>query len=201
MDTLFLGLRVAVSLAAVLAVIWYAHRRLTRGKSSAVALKPITIVGRQGIAQKASVVIVEADGRRLVLGVTEHSINVLSDSPAVDALVDVAQPTAVSVPVSTLIPAATSIPVVIFPAEAREPAHRASVRSERTPDAFAVTLAAAAAGASANANVDAAIADSATRSHRSTISDPAPHGLLRGSILSAETWKLSLTALRQGLRT
>lgn len=163
------------------------------------ALKPITIVGRQGIAQKASVVIVEADGRRLVLGVTEHSINVLSDSPAVDALVDVPQPTAVSVPVSTLIPAATPIPVVIFPAEARGPAHRASVRSESAPDAFAVTLAAAAAGA--NANVDAAIADSATRSHGSTISDPAPHGLLRGSILSAETWKLSLTALRQGLRT
>lgn len=82
MDAIFLGLRVLVSLGAVLAIIWWAHRRITRGKKATSTAKPITVISRQGITQKASVVIVEADGRRLLLGVTEHSVNVLSDSPA-----------------------------------------------------------------------------------------------------------------------
>jgi flagellar protein FliO/FliZ len=136
-DILFTGLRVLVSLGAVLGVIWYAHRRIAGRTSSSTAAKPITVISRQGISQKASVVIIEADGRRLVLGVTEHTITVLADG-----------------------------------AVERAPAHRA--------DVFARTLA------------DAGATPTVL---------PASHGLLRGSILSAETWKLSWTALRQGSRT
>lgn len=78
MDAVFVMLRVAVSLAAVLSAIWYLHRRVTRkqGRTKRKA-NPVSVIGKQGIAAKASVVVVDVEGRRFVLGVTEHSVNVL----------------------------------------------------------------------------------------------------------------------------
>jgi flagellar protein FliO/FliZ len=78
MDAVLTMLRVVVSLAAVLGVIWYLHRRVSRRQlRTKKKTNPVTVVGKQGIAAKASVVVVDVDGRRLVLGVTEHSVNVL----------------------------------------------------------------------------------------------------------------------------
>ncbi len=84
MDAVLTMLRVVVSLAAVLGVIWYLHRRVSRRQlRTKKKTNPVTVVGKQGIAAKASVVVVDVDGRRLVLGVTEHSVNVLhSAEPA-----------------------------------------------------------------------------------------------------------------------
>ena len=42
----------------------------------------MTVVGRQGIGMKASVVVVDVDGTRFLLGVTEHAVNVLHSSGA-----------------------------------------------------------------------------------------------------------------------
>lgn len=78
MDAVLTLLRVVVSLAAVLGVIWYLHRRVSRRQlRTKKKTNPVTVVGKQGIAAKASVVVVDVDGQRLVLGVTEHSVNVL----------------------------------------------------------------------------------------------------------------------------
>jgi flagellar protein FliO/FliZ len=84
MDTLFVALRVVLSLAAVLALLWYAQRRITRGKAKGKTAELMTVVGRQGIGLKASVVVVDVDGTRFLLGVTEHAVNVLhsADAPA-----------------------------------------------------------------------------------------------------------------------
>lgn len=82
METLFLVLRVAVSLGVVLAVIWWAHRRISAGRARTRKTELVTVVSRQGIAPKASVVVVDADGRRLTLGVTEHGVSVLHDREA-----------------------------------------------------------------------------------------------------------------------
>lgn len=83
MDTVFLALRVLLSLAAVLAVIWYAHRRLTRGGRLPRATKTVNVVTKQAISQKASVVVMDVDGQRFLLGVTDQSVTVLntSDTP------------------------------------------------------------------------------------------------------------------------
>lgn len=81
MDTIVVALRVALSLAVVLGLLWVLQRRLSRGAGSRSA-NPVSIVGRQGLGQKASVVVVDVDGRRFVLGVTEHSINVLHGGEA-----------------------------------------------------------------------------------------------------------------------
>jgi flagellar protein FliO/FliZ len=81
-ENVFLALRVVVSLSAVLGVIWYAQRRLGRGKLLHKVVRDIRVVARQSLGSKASVVVVEADGKRLVLGVTDHSVTVLSESAA-----------------------------------------------------------------------------------------------------------------------
>ncbi|GAA3863705.1 hypothetical protein GCM10022381_04570 [Leifsonia kafniensis] len=151
MDTLFLALRVIVSLAAVLAVIWYAHKRLTKGSRAAQVANPITVISRQGLSPKSSVVIIEAEGKRFVLGVTEQNVSVLYERDG-------------------------------DPVAAPQPA-----------DSFALAL--------ASATTDESLgADGQPGRRRDLIRTPASQGMLRGSILSAETWKLSFAALRQGLK-
>lgn len=92
METLFVALRVLLSLAAVLGLLWWLQRRLSRGPRAARE-NPVTVVTRQSLTPKASVVVIEVDGRRLVLGVTEHSIAVLQTADAVAS----AQPDAATV--------------------------------------------------------------------------------------------------------
>ena len=85
MDTLFVALRVALSLGVVLALLWVLQKRLAKGGlRGGRASAPVSIVARQGIGAKASVVVVDVEGERLVLGVTESSITVLAaaDAPA-----------------------------------------------------------------------------------------------------------------------
>jgi flagellar biosynthetic protein FliO len=90
MDTVFTALRVAVSLGAVLGLIWYLRKRIaTSAPRGGKRAKAVNVVGKQGIGAKASIVVVETEGRRFVLGVTEHSVNVLhvAETPSTDELV------------------------------------------------------------------------------------------------------------------
>ncbi|TFD33085.1 FliO/MopB family protein [Cryobacterium cryoconiti] len=89
MDTVLVALRVALSLAAVLGLLWVLQRKLTKGSLGARTPNLVTVVGRQGVGQKASVVVVDIDGRRFVLGVTEQSVSVLHGG---DAPTDAAAP-------------------------------------------------------------------------------------------------------------
>ena len=77
MDALILGLRVVVALGAVLGLMWFLQRRLGQGAGRRRADRALTIVSRQSLGQKASVVVVDAAGQRFLLGVTEHAVNVL----------------------------------------------------------------------------------------------------------------------------
>jgi flagellar protein FliO/FliZ len=77
MDTVFLALRVVVSLGAVLAVIWFARRWLTGGAKARLRTRHVMVLAKQAVGAKASVAVIEADGRRYLLGVTEHSVTVL----------------------------------------------------------------------------------------------------------------------------
>jgi len=79
-DTLIVALRVVLSLSVVLALLWYLQRRFTKGVRARGGANLVTVVGRQGLGQKASVVVVDIDGQRLVLGVTEQSVTVLHGS-------------------------------------------------------------------------------------------------------------------------
>lgn len=78
MDTLLVGLRVVLSLAVVLGLLWVMQRRLSRGGRARGASNVVSVVGRQSLGSKASVVVVDIDGRRLILGVTEARVTVLN---------------------------------------------------------------------------------------------------------------------------
>lgn len=90
MDTLFLILRVAVSLGAVLALIWYAQKRILKGKAVSTAKtrrnkkSALVVVSRQGLGAKASAVVIEAGSRRFLLGVTDQRVTVLSEEEISD---------------------------------------------------------------------------------------------------------------------
>lgn len=61
-------------LGALYAVRWYAQRN-TRGSGA----QPVRVVSRTGLSKGALLAIVEVGGRRLLVGVTEHGINLLSE--------------------------------------------------------------------------------------------------------------------------
>lgn len=79
METLFIALRVLVVLGVIVALLWFVQRRVAKGRTSARGRRgnAVTVVGRQGIGAKASVVVVDVDGNRFVLGVTERQVSVL----------------------------------------------------------------------------------------------------------------------------
>ncbi|MGO4102366.1 flagellar biosynthetic protein FliO [Leifsonia sp. YAF41] len=176
MDTVFLALRVIVSLAAVLGVIWYAHKRLTKSSRAAQVANPIRVVSRQGLSPKSSVVIIEAEGKRFVLGVTEQSVNVLYERD--------------SDPMVTLQPA-ENFALALASASDKEPLGAAPLGAAPL-DAAPLD--------SPPSGADLLGADGQPGRRRDLIRTPATQGMLRGSILSAETWKLSFAALRQGLK-
>lgn len=74
-------LRVAVSLAAVLGLLWFLHRRISRSTNRTREQQAITVLGRQGVGAKAQVVIVRTEEARYVLGVTEHGVSVIDKLP------------------------------------------------------------------------------------------------------------------------
>jgi flagellar protein FliO/FliZ len=88
-DTLFVALRVIVSLGVVVGLLWMVQRRVTKGSKRVRANKLVNVVTRQGIAQKASVVVVDMGGQRFLLGVTEHSVTVLSSADVPEEAVPV----------------------------------------------------------------------------------------------------------------
>ncbi|OMH30563.1 flagellar biosynthetic protein FliO, partial [Tersicoccus sp. Bi-70] len=97
MDSFVLGLRVLVSLGAVLGLIWVLQRRVKRRGGLVRAAGPaISVLSRQGIGHKASVVLLDADGQRLLLGVTEHGVSVLRSTEATAAT----EPAAAAAPVT-----------------------------------------------------------------------------------------------------
>lgn len=80
MEPVFLALRVMLSLAVVLGLLWIVQRRLGRKSRGNNTGDLVTVVTRRGISQKASVVVVDVEGTRYLLGVTEQSVNVLGTS-------------------------------------------------------------------------------------------------------------------------
>ena len=151
MDTAVLAVRTILSLAVVLGLIWYAGRRLNdstsgrggdgklmawartagvvaqgsaRGRRRAERPAPVVaVVGRQAIGPKASVAVVDVGGQRLVLGVSEAGVSLLTTvevpplavpatiSAPVDAPATVAAPTPAAQPdFDAVLAAATAAP-------------------------------------------------------------------------------------------
>lgn len=95
MDTVFLALRVAVALGAVFGALLITHRWITKGRpGSQPRNRQIAVVARQGLGAKAGIAVVDAGGRRYLLGVTEHAVTVLDTLGAAEG--QVAEPSVVA---------------------------------------------------------------------------------------------------------
>lgn len=88
-------LRVAFSLAVVLGLLWVSYRVASKTSRSAPRgrQEQLTVVARQGLSQKSAAVLLEAGGRRYLLGVTESSVTVIDGPTSVPSDVP---PTAVT---------------------------------------------------------------------------------------------------------
>ena len=191
MDALILGLRVVVALGAVLGLMWFLQRRLGKGTGRRRADRALTIVSRQSLGQKASVVVVDAAGQRFLLGVTEHAVNVLhtGDIPA----------EAEEVPVPATRRGAWAISPGSSPRFGSLPSGQSSF--DGIPGDGAMTLPAPARRtsrrpAAAPCTGTPTRADPAARH----ASGAAGHPPLHGSILAGSTWKQAAAALRSGRR-
>lgn len=129
METLYLALRVAVALAAVLGLIWFVQRKLTGkgGKKGAVGARfgskrAIQVVGTHRLAAKASIALVEVEGQKMVLGVTEHGISVLETTTPAAEVAALRQELAEKIAAEEAAVAASPVPSSPAPAPAAPPA-------------------------------------------------------------------------------
>ena len=81
METFILAARVGLSLAAVLGLMWWLSRRM----QSSTTLRrrrreALVVLGRQNLGGKSGVALIEASGRRLVIGYGEHGVSLLHDA-------------------------------------------------------------------------------------------------------------------------
>jgi flagellar protein FliO/FliZ len=192
METFLAGARVVVSLVVVLGLLWMLQRRLTRGSRKNAAGHPVTIVTKQAISPKASVVIIDVDGSRLLLGVTEHAVSVLQTG-------DVPEP------------AIEAAPIVAAKASTAKSTATKAVTAQSGAAAFAeslskVTAAKITAAKPAARTATAKTTAKATSAKTTTKKNPdlAPvaaftgQGPLAGSILSPTTWKQLGATIRRG---
>lgn len=168
---MILALRVALSLAAVLGLLWFLQRRFARTAARRRDAETITVLGRQGLGTKAQLVVVQIEDARYVLGVTEHGVSVVDRLPV----------------------AADTVPVAASVDSAESP-HS----SDSGADEFDRILAAASAspgddGARTAGTHSAPVSDELHLRRRTRHrSDP-----LRGSILSPDTWRQTAEAIRR----
>lgn len=81
MENLFLVLRVVVSLAVVLGLLYVLRRKLLP-RSGGGQRRQIAVVARQGVGPKTSVALIDVAGRRYLLGVGDQTVSVLDSYAA-----------------------------------------------------------------------------------------------------------------------
>lgn len=169
-------LRVVVSLAAVFGLLFYLRKRvLTRFGTPRAS--QLSVVERQGLGPKSSVVLLDVQGRRYLLGVAESSISVLDSFEAPEP--------------------------VVPDALGQVPAPATMADRSR---AFAASLNAVRQGtvAAHDPRVGESVTDgphpgaAAPSAPASPAISVAPTGALAGSILSPDTWRRAVAAVRQG---
>jgi len=78
-STVVVTLRVLVSLAVVLGLVWWFARRGKTGTRARVRPASVSVVGRQTLGRRTAVAVVEVEGRRLLLGLTDQQVSLLAE--------------------------------------------------------------------------------------------------------------------------
>jgi flagellar protein FliO/FliZ len=178
-DEVFTVLRVVVSLAVVVGVIWFVQRRFVRTSRSKSRKRAISVVARQSVGRNSSIAVVEFRGKEFLLGVTEHGISVL------DAVGEAEAPAAVPAEPEAGEPVVAAVRPVTRRASSKQFAAVLSGVQQPTPEPSIQRV------ARTRTPVSDALAASLKRPAR--IPGEAP---LTGSILSGTTWKQAFTAIK-----
>jgi len=219
-DTLFVGLRVVLSLGVVLALLYVLQKRIVKGGRAGRQAAQVTVVARQGIGAKASVVVVDVEGERLVLGVTDASVTVLvaADRPVEPVALELV-PAPAAAPARAATPA--QAPAAAAAAAAASAPSFAAVLSAHRGDATGavpapeaprrVTSIAPTPGAAgdAGASAEPMLRPRGAARRAAAVRERAPRDLaerrtgraakaLDGSILAPDTWRQAASALRSG---
>ena len=186
-------LRVALSLACVVGLIWFAGRRLSGNQARRAAAGPsMRVVGRQALGRHAGVAVVAIGTRRLLLGYGEQQVTMLTElAPVIDlAPLPVAARCAVLPPLSSL-PTPRSAPESLLSGQpsARPALDIDALLAQARIDAEAPAVS----GVTAPSAPEIAPA----RTPRLTVGgEPLTRGALDGSILSRDTWRRALQTLQ-----
>ena len=228
MDTVFLALRVVVALGAVFGALLFAHRWITKGRpGSKPRNKQIEVVARQGLGAKAGIAVVDAGGRRYLLGVTEHAVTVLDTLGPAEALTgEPALVTSQEISVArfeqelrTVTIATADVPIVvhggvdpsnptgpvtqtisIMPATGRSVGPMTeAIRLDGlvTYTASNTVVAAAPPAYTSRRAARAAEQQAAAQLPASLQQKPGAQGAFAGSVLSPTTWKQTIDALKK----
>lgn len=182
MDDVFTVLRVVVSLAVVVGIIWFVQKKFVRANRTKSRKRPISLVARQSVGRNSSIAVVEFQGKQFLLGITEHGISVL-DSMA-DAGAGAVTRTTLEEP-TTPEPTVRAIKSVTRRASSKEFAAVLTGMQASGPAEDITRV------ARNRASVPDALAASLKR--------PAPGTPpLTGSILSGATWKQAFSAIKGG---
>ncbi|MBW4042877.1 MAG: flagellar biosynthetic protein FliO [Acidobacteria bacterium] len=225
MDTVFLALRVVVALGAVFGALMFAHRWITKGRpGSKPRNRQIEVVARQGLGAKAGIAVVDAGGRRYLLGVTEQAVTVLdtlgpAEAPTGEPALVTSQPISVArfeQELRTVTIATADVPIVVHGAsDPRDPSgpvtQTVSIMPANRTSAGPVTEAIrldgmvsytrpATSGIPLHTSRRAARAaeQQAAAGLQAAAQQPsAQGGALAGSVLSPATWKQTFDALKK----
>lgn len=183
-------LRVALSLACVVGLIWFAGRRLSGNQARRTPAGPtMRVVGRQALGRHAGVAVVAIGNRRLLLGYGEQQVTMLTElAPVMEPAPLPAAARPAAAPASSL-PAARVTPESLLSGQP-------SARPALDIDALL-----------AQARVDAespAASEALAPTQAVTVPAPRPavdavpvaRGALDGSILSLDTWRRALATLQ-----
>lgn len=129
MDSLMLALRVVLALGAVVGVLWVVQKRVNAHQTRSGVSDPLKVVARRGVGSKASVVVLDTGGKRFLLGVTEHAVNVLHTDDA--PVAEVAAAPAAEAFEATLAKV-TTVPDAA-PAQALSPLRRVELDTQLSP--------------------------------------------------------------------
>jgi len=189
-DGPLLFLRVLLALVCVVALIWWIGKRAGAAGGRRRPEGPaVSVVGRQSLGRHAGVAVVAVGERRLLVGVSEHGVSMLTELDAVP------EPEPEPVPEPVVVPAKVADRK---PAD-RKPAGRKP--ADRTPKAatdFEAELDATL-GAELDRELDAALDAIELDAGGLPVVPPAaaPPSALAGSVLSAETWRRAVAAVQQ----
>jgi flagellar protein FliO/FliZ len=208
---LVLLLRVALTLACVLGLLWFVARRAQGGRSGAALRRrapALTVLGRQSLGGRTAVALVEVAGRRLVLGVCEHGVALLAevdpepdpvengrtalDTDALERLLALGEPEPVGVdrPSSTV--RVTGLP-------ATDCSKVDSPTVDRTTAGRTTTAPSGGRAAASSSRVPEVVptvpAPSSPAVRMTAV--PMPRTPLEGSILDAATWRRAVAAVQE----